>query len=239
MKNASENMDLATTILSRFDLLFIVKDEKNMQRDMQIARHVLNSHARGAVEQSNANGDSNANGPLDPSSPEFLRRYIDFCRRRLVPHHTFNTLVLVPKFQTLAFLVFRCHPRLGEGAAKRLRDYYVEIRQRARQRMVDALHSGAHGGPPIPITVRQLEAIVRISESLARMELQPYAKEEHVEEAIRLFRTSTLDAAEAGVQTSMAPTGEQRAEIQAIEVQVPSLWTLGPSRHCTNALLAG
>lgn len=96
--------------------------------------------------------------------------------------------------------------------------------------MVDALHSGAHGGPPIPITVRQLEAIVRISESLARMELQPYAKEEHVEEAIRLFRTSTLDAAEAGVQTSMAPTGEQRAEIQAIEVQVYSLSTIHPSR---------
>ena len=55
------------------------------------------------------------------------------------------------------------------------------------------------GPQTIPITVRQLEAIVRISESLAKMTLSPVATERHVNEAIRLFRNSTLDAALAGV----------------------------------------
>ena len=40
----------------------------------------------------------------------------------------------------------------------------------------------------IPITVRQLEAVVRISESLAKMELRPFATDAHVDEAIRLFQ---------------------------------------------------
>lgn len=50
----------------------------------------------------------------------------------------------------------------------------------------------------IPITVRQLEAIIRISESLAKMQLLPFATESHVDEALRLFQVSTLDAAMSG-----------------------------------------
>lgn len=50
----------------------------------------------------------------------------------------------------------------------------------------------------IPITVRQLEAIIRISESLAKMQLQPFATESHITEALRLFQVSTLNAAMSG-----------------------------------------
>ena len=35
---------MQTTILSRFDLIFIVKDERSMDRDRMIAQHVLNVH---------------------------------------------------------------------------------------------------------------------------------------------------------------------------------------------------
>jgi DNA replication licensing factor MCM5 len=46
--------------------------------------------------------------------------------------------------------------------------------------------------------VRQLEAIVRISESLAKLSLSPIATETHVDEAIRLFLASTMDAVTQG-----------------------------------------
>lgn len=51
---------------------------------------------------------------------------------------------------------------------------------------------------------RQLEAIIRISESLAKMRLLPFATGAHVEEALRLFQVSTLDAAMSG---SLSGTG--------------------------------
>ncbi len=38
MKSAQENIDLQTTILSRFDLIFIVKDERSEERDQQVRR---------------------------------------------------------------------------------------------------------------------------------------------------------------------------------------------------------
>ena len=45
---------------------------------------------------------------------------------------------------------------------------------------------------------RQLEAIIRISESQAKMRLAPFASEADVDEALRLFQVSTLDAATSG-----------------------------------------
>ena len=51
---------------------------------------------------------------------------------------------------------------------------------------------------------RQLEAIVRISECLAKMLMKPEADERDVSEAIRLFKVSTEKAALQGVNSKMA-----------------------------------
>ena len=44
----------------------------------------------------------------------------------------------------------------------------------------------------------QLEALVRIAESLAKMRLAPFANETDVDEALRLFHVSTLSSAGSG-----------------------------------------
>merc|ERR1719182_845564 len=79
--------------------------------------------------------------------------------------------------------------------------------------------AGRDGG--IPITVRQLEAIIRISESLAKMELKDEVDMEHVEEALRLFTVSTLDSAnkdKAAMGGNM--TEEERDAVKQAEEQV-------------------
>jgi DNA replication licensing factor MCM5 len=63
---------------------------------------------------------------------------------------------------------------------------------------VHAAEISANQRSSIPITVRQLEAIVRITESLAKLTLSPIATEAHVDEAIRLFLASTMDAVTQG-----------------------------------------
>ena len=42
-----DNIELQTTILSRFDLIFIVKDQRIRERDALIANHVLGIHRQG------------------------------------------------------------------------------------------------------------------------------------------------------------------------------------------------
>ena len=79
-------------------------------------------------------------------------------------------------------------------------------------RQVRKVARGDHGEmPAVPITVRQLEAIVRISESLARMQLQPVATEAHVREAIDLFKISTMDAVKSGAARILDPCNSPAA----------------------------
>ena len=74
----------------------------------------------------------------------------------------------------------------------------------------DKNEEGAGGDvTPIPVTVRQLEALVRISESLARMQLSTVVSAEHAQAAIQLFHASTLDAVRSGMSDTITLTEDQ------------------------------
>jgi DNA replication licensing factor MCM5 len=63
----------------------------------------------------------------------------------------------------------------------------------------------------VPITIRQLEALVRLSESLAKMRLTAEATVADVEEAIRLFKVSTLAASESN-PALMSVAGDDKTQ---------------------------
>lgn len=106
-------------------------------------------------------------GELDVAS---MKKYIQYCK-------------------------MKCAPRLTEEAGEVLASSYTRIRDDVRKQ---AIASGGDGGDnsqtAIPITVRQLEALVRLSESLAKMRLDDDVKAEDIAEALRLFKVSTMAA---------------------------------------------
>ncbi|KAF2754688.1 putative DNA replication licensing factor Mcm5 [Pseudovirgaria hyperparasitica] len=159
LKTPGENIDFQTTILSRFDMIFIVRDEHERGRDERIAKHVMGIHmgGRGVEEQVQAE-----------ISVDKMKRYISYCKQK-------------------------CAPRLSDGAIQKLTSHFVSIRHQ-----IHASELSSNTRSSIPITIRQLEAIVRITESLAKLSLTPIATEEHVDEAIRLFLASTMDAVSQG-----------------------------------------
>lgn len=68
-----ENIDFMPTILSRFDMIFIVKDEHEQNRDITLAKHVMNIHSNaGQVTEQSAEGEL----PL-----HILKKYIHYCRK--------------------------------------------------------------------------------------------------------------------------------------------------------------
>lgn len=71
LKTPGENIDFQTTILSRFDMIFIVRDDHDRGRDETIARHVMGIHmgGRGIEEQ------VEAEIPVDK-----MKRYINYCK---------------------------------------------------------------------------------------------------------------------------------------------------------------
>lgn len=156
-RDTSENIDFSATILSRFDMIFLIKDEYESARDISLARHVLSVHMQTSVEKE-----------TNEISIDILRKFISFARSE-------------------------CAPRLNEVASAKLIDFYTQVR-------ASAYSSGQESAkkPAIPLTVRQLEAIIRIAESIAKINLSPLANEGHLDQAIELFKVSTLEASKSG-----------------------------------------
>jgi len=101
-----------------------------------------------------------------------------------------------------------------------LENYYVSVRQDLHR--ADT-HDQERGRAPraVPITVRQLEAVVRISESCARMRLSAVATEDDVQQAIQLFTVSTLEAAKMNeLQIEGGDSEEARSCEEAIRTRV-------------------
>merc|ERR1719400_3002162 len=188
---AEENIDFMPTILSRFDTIFIVKDEHNEERDITLARHVMQVHVNAG-----ATTDDAAEGEL---SLAFLKKYINYARARF-------------------------GPRLSKEAAEKLKNKYVMMRSGTKE-----VEEETDKRIAIPITVRQLEAIVRISESLAKMELLPFVIDRHVEESLRIFQVSTLDAAMSGSLSGAEgfTTQEDQEVINRIEKQLKRRFAIG------------
>jgi len=184
-----ENIDFMPTILSRFDTIFIIKDEHDQTKDIRLAKHVMKVHLNAGQHQA-VEGDLSLN---------FLKKYVDYCRRK-------------------------CGPRLSEASSEKLRNQYVLMRSGKRTQEQETNTRSS-----IPITVRQLEAIVRISESLAKMRLQPFALEADVDEALRLFQVSTLDAANTGGLSGVEglTPEEDMEEVRRIEVKLKQRFAIG------------
>ena len=74
-----------------------------------------------------------------------------------------------------------------------------------------------------------MEAVIRISESMAKMRLEPFANENDVEEALRLFQVSTLDAAMSGslVGVEGFTTEEDQELLSRIEKQLKKRFAIG------------
>ena len=138
----AENINLPPTILSRFDLLFVIKDEPDPEIDRKMARHILELRRGHVIEDTE---------PV--ISQELLRKYISYAKQHV-------------------------QPALTDRAMERIEEYYLDLRKTTDETSA------------IAITPRYLEAIIRLSESQARMALKEDVTIDHVEAAINLLERS-------------------------------------------------
>ncbi|MFX0050817.1 MAG: LAGLIDADG family homing endonuclease, partial [Candidatus Hermodarchaeota archaeon] len=72
-KATAENLNLPPTILSRFDLIFVLEDKPDLKEDHDMASHILNLHQSQTL-------------PKDPPiNQDLLRKYIAYARREVHP----------------------------------------------------------------------------------------------------------------------------------------------------------
>jgi replicative DNA helicase Mcm len=138
-----QQIDISPALLSRFDVIFVIRDLPNKSQDEAIATHVLQEHKQEIVR--------------DIIEPKLLRKYISYARQKI-------------------------KPKLTNAAIEEIKDFYVKLRNQSTRSDADI--------KPIPITARQLEGIIRLSEANAKLRLSPEVLVEDARKAIELLKIS-------------------------------------------------
>lgn len=159
-----EQINMPPSLMSRFDLIFILQDKPEERRDLNIASHILKSHYAGELNEHRKNvptshvSEDSIKKAMMPIKPEIeaalLRKYIAYAKRKVFPI-------------------------MREDAKERIIKFYLELRKQ-----------GEGDNAPIAVTARQLEGLVRLAEASARMRLAEEVTIEDVERTINITMTS-------------------------------------------------
>ncbi|MHC1626585.1 MAG: minichromosome maintenance protein MCM [Methanoculleaceae archaeon] len=157
-----DQINMPPSLLSRFDLIFVMTDNPNEHLDAAIADHIINTHRVGELIK------QNELAPIPGVDPDYIERELAPVTPDIPPE-------MLRKY--IAYAKRTCFPILGDEAKQRLIDYYIRLRSLADQ------------NHPVPITARQLEALVRLAEASARMRLSNTIEAGDAERVIRIVDT--------------------------------------------------
>ncbi|OAQ60255.1 DNA replication licensing factor mcm2 [Pochonia chlamydosporia 170] len=177
----SQNVNLTEPILSRFDILCVVRDTVEPEEDERLARFIVGSHSRShgrqqtqdsmQVEhdslQTDTQGSSSSTKKEGEIPQELLRKYILYARER-------------------------CNPKLYHMDEDKVARLFADMRR-------ESLATGAY-----PITVRHLEAIIRISEAFCRMRLSEYCSAQDIDRAIAVTVESFVGSQKLSCKKALA-----------------------------------
>ncbi|HIH31068.1 TPA: hypothetical protein HA235_00010 [Candidatus Woesearchaeota archaeon] len=134
-----KQIDLPSTLINRFDLIFPIRDIPNKAKDEKTAEFILQLH------QKSSGGETDI-----PTS--LLKKYIAYSKQNI-------------------------NPAITDSALEELKEYYVKMRSTGE---------GEEGYKSIPISARQLEALIRLSEASARSRLSDKVTKLDAKKAIEL-----------------------------------------------------
>lgn len=227
-RTVCENLKMPLPLLSRFDLVFVLMDRPDANRDRFISEHVMSMLGR-------EGGGSRARPPRPPTGRPG-RRFADEeeeeeeedatlgatakppqripLPKRLLTRGVWDPAVTDPippavfrKY--LAYARTYVTPTLTAGAKDALREFYLTLRKGVRERTLDTT----------PVTTRQLESLIRLAQARAKAELRPEVTADHAMDVVELLRHSLLDEwtdAAGRVDLSRASGLSQYALVKAL-----------------------
>lgn len=185
-RTVAENLRMSAPILSRFDLIFILLDAPDRNKDRLLSRHVFAMHgarkvgnagqpqyaAAAAAAAAAAGRWSGQAGHADWQASRPL------AERLVVTDANFDPVPPVLLRKYIEYARAHVRPQLSDGACALLKSFYLQLRSR---------HRGSECGA---ITTRQLESLMRLSEARAKLELLEEVTEAHVQDVIDIMKES-------------------------------------------------
>ncbi|MFH1255736.1 MAG: minichromosome maintenance protein MCM [Candidatus Diapherotrites archaeon] len=187
-----QQVNLPASLISRFDLFFMIRDVLDRKKDEEIAAHILNTHHVGEMISQRKSGGKNVKEKdlvdaeklvHSPIRPHLFKKYISFARQKIFP-------------------------ALSKEAITAISDFYVNLREQGRK---EGAYSATH---------RQLEGLVRLSEASARVRLSDTVTKDDAERAIRLVRASlqdvVTDPSTGKIDIDIITSGQTHTQLNAI-----------------------
>lgn len=184
-KTVSENLKIWPTLLSRFDLVFILVDHADAYLDDLLTNHI---QALKANQNKSQIDRSRSNFTQSPSFSSAFQQLTP--EERDAPLFERLKLTNQLEFQSLPSEIIRkyilyarkfCFPTISEEASEELKKFYIEMR------------TTRSGIDSVPVTTRQLEALIRMTQARARLELATEATVEHARDVLAILRFTMID----------------------------------------------
>jgi len=172
-----ENIGLPDSLLSRFDLLFIVLDKIDTKIDRNISDHVLKMHL--TPYSAEMDGDDEFDQDDDDREEEDVSIWR---KQRLRKKHKIFTTDFCKKYVDFAKKQYK--PVLTDEACEEIANKYGELREEERSQT-------------LPITARCLETIIRLSTAHAKLRLSKTVQLNDVDAAMEILTFALTNDAEA------------------------------------------
>lgn len=184
-KTVAENLRMGSALLSRFDLVFMLLDQPNADLDRRLSEHVMSMHLKKPTSRSSCQqlmeeaGDTQASATLSqtPQSKSLTERLRG-------PVLEPVSAPLLRKYITYARQYVQ--PTLSSECAAHLQKFYLHLR-------------GVRQADCVPITTRQLESLIRLTQARARLELREECTAQDALDVIELMRHSIADTQSDGL----------------------------------------
>ncbi|KAK2383745.1 Minichromosome maintenance (MCM2/3/5) family protein [Trifolium repens] len=179
----TKNIGLPDSLLSRFDLLFIVLDQMDPDIDRQISEHVLRMHRfRSAIDGGEAAHDGSARygreEEADTESSVFVKYNRMLHGKKTDRGRKRDTLTINFLKKYIHYAKHRIQPDLTDEASDQIATAYAELRN---------ANSNAKTGGTLPITARTLETIIRLSTAHAKLKLSRKVSKSDVDAALKIL----------------------------------------------------
>ncbi|KAF9291850.1 MCM DNA helicase complex subunit [Mortierella alpina] len=184
---AHRNIALPDSLLSRFDLLFVVTDKPHDIRDRQISEHILRMHryVPPGVEEGAPIPDTITQNLDCGADEEVIKDAPVFEKYNELIHGGIQSKSSQKNILSMAFLKKYIHyaktrikPVLSQGAADKIANEYTDIRNKAHE----------DSQKVAPATARTLETLIRISTAHAKARLSNIVQDQDAKAAIDILK---------------------------------------------------
>jgi len=209
-RSVAEQIDLPPALLSRFDAIFTMSDRPNSEQDRKVAAHILKAHRRGEL--------------MLHESPEEITA-VDVAE---IMRDSQGLVPVMERDFLRKYVAYskRISPIMSDEAVRTLEGYYVSIRK---------LGEGEEAS--VPITARQLEALIRLSEASSRARLSGVVMAEDANRAIKIVEYYLGKVASEGGRRDIdiIATGTSRSQREQIYVLRSLVQQLSDERRGVSA----